>query len=78
MNEKIYNKAVLDLMINSNYDYTLIDEYFKSTDPIKPKRFIKAHSFIKKDFFSGGLARFLPSSGSTLINFDFASLYPTR
>ncbi len=73
MNEKIYNKAVLDLMINSNYDYTLIDEYFKSTDPIKPKRSIKAHSFIKKDF-SGGLARFLP----TLINYDFASLYPTR
>lgn len=77
MNERIYNKAALKLMINSNYGYgyTLIDEYFKSTDPIKPKRSIKAHSFVEKDF-SGGLARFFPSSNEYIVNFDYATLYP--
>ena len=79
MNGRMYSKEEIKLMINSIYGSSVMDgvmEIFRRgsrIDPIKPKKSIKAHSFIKKDF-SGGLTRLLQSS----INYDYASLYPTR
>ena len=80
MNEE-QERFLRKLHINSRYgcvDYSQFGMDMEtlrsiSIDPIKPKRSIKAHSFIKKDF-TGGLARFLPLH----INYDYSSLYPTR
>ncbi len=77
-----YTKRLIRRMIiNSQYGLGLhnkVPEFlFSDIDPIKPEKYIKAHSFTKKDF-SGGLTRLLPSPPSHIINYDFASLYPTR